>query len=97
MKTNWPFILNNFCFQLFYSLLILSKQTTRDVLRDVLTVHMPLTGVAGLRVHRNHHLAACPSPGSQGALQRGDAAGRFVAICSWNITKIHLNSLYFPH
>lgn len=49
----------------------------------MLPVDVLLTGVAGLRVHRNHHLAACSSPGSQGALQRGDAAGRFVAICSW--------------
>lgn len=41
-----------------------------------------LTGVAWLCVDRDHHFAPCPPPGSQGALQRGDAAGCLVALPS---------------
>lgn len=43
-----------------------------------------LTGVARLRVHGDHHFASRSSPGSQGALQRGDAAGRLVAVASYD-------------
>lgn len=42
-----------------------------------------LTGVAWLCVDRDHHFAPCPPPGSQGALQRGDAAGCLVAVTSY--------------
>lgn len=52
-----------------------------------------LTGVARLRVHRNHHFASCSSPGGQGALQRGDAAGRLVAVASCNIDRVKTPSV----
>lgn len=52
-----------------------------------------LTGVAWLCVHRNHHFASCSPPRSQGALQRGDAAGCLVAVTSYNIERFKICSI----
>lgn len=60
-----------------------------------------LTCVARLWVHRNHHFASCSPPGSQGALQSGDAAGRLVTISSWNITAFKYqnrdSNMFYPY